>query len=209
MHLHGRLNWQKCLYWNLYNLIYLFFPTFYTPFWTELFLPFPSFLVKDEEMGCRKKKVEQYFPFLYGGAERSGPSVIVEQAHGWLLLPAPPYHLPAPPYSRQIYHLTLFKIFHIPLYPLPPLLSFFLNFASTQRHCTPFAHHHCVPFHDGCTSPSTSTSTLSACISVADLLPSHLGCLVHHHSPFTVGENRTYNLQIPSFWHPFKQLKGR
>jgi len=38
--------------------------------------------VKDEEMGCRKKKVEQYFPFLYGGAERSGPSVIVEQAHG-------------------------------------------------------------------------------------------------------------------------------
>ena len=133
---------------------------------------------------------------------------------GRLLLPAPLYHLPAPSYFRQIYHLTLLKYFishytlHHPFYPssstLPPPNA-------TQRHCTPFAHHHCIPFHDGCTSPSTSTSTstLSACISVADLLTSHLGCLVHHHSPFTVGENRTYNLQIPSFWHPFKQLKGR
>ena len=47
-----------------------------------------------------------------------------------LLLPAPPYHLPAPPYSRQIYHLTLFKIFHIPLYPP---LSLLLLTASTNR----------------------------------------------------------------------------
>ena len=127
-----------------------------------------------------------------------------------VLLPALPYHLSAPPYSWQIYHLILFKIFHIPLYPPPPLLSFFLNFASTQHHCTAFPHHHCTPFHDGCTSPSTSTSTLSACISVADLLTLVAWfTLVHHHSPFSVGENRTYNLQIPSFWHPFKQLKGR
>ena len=63
---------------------------------------------------------------MLSGAAHNFTSTLV-----WgLLLPAPPYHLPAPPYSRQIYHLTLFKIFHIPLYSPPPFL---LLTASTNR----------------------------------------------------------------------------
>jgi len=53
-----------------------------------------------------------------------------------LLLPAPPYHLPAPPYSRQIYHLTLFKIFHIPLYPPPSLLLLTASTNRRQKKCS-------------------------------------------------------------------------
>jgi len=88
-----------------------------------------------------------------------------------LLLPAPPYHLPALPYSRQIYHLTLFEIFHIQLYPPPPLLSFFFNLASTERQ------RHCTRSHTTIASHSTTAAPLPPPpppLLVFQLLTSHL-----------------------------------
>jgi len=99
-----------------------------------------------------------------------------------------------------------FLKYSIPDYTLHP---FYLlpHFASATAAPVRTHLHRCIPFHNSCTSPSTSTSTLSAYFSWRS---THLSpCLVHHHSLFTVCENRTYNFQIPSFWHPFKQLKGR
>jgi len=88
-----------------------------------------------------------------------------------LLLPAPPYHLPAPPYFRQIYYFILFKISHTRLYP-PPLLSsssLCLRHCCTRSHTPPRLHpipqqlHLSLHLHlhfayFSCTSPSTSTS---------------------------------------------------